>query len=195
MKLPTRLFRAKRAAPSGTQAADLSFWNGGHPAAFGLVARPNALSPTDHQHPIVDPTLADPRLAVTQLIDELAGSGALDEGTPDVLDRWIGQQLSGWEQAVNAQAEVRRIIAARLLGVDAENLKRESCELEGMQERMARLRQAQAHWRDQLHGHAFVRAPATLAEPRASLGRPTDDFIDRPAPWVSKYLHPNDPVL
>ena len=160
--------RRRRRGDTGARVVNLSALDGGGDQALTPISRPDNLSPVDHTLPAIDPNQSDARLAITQLIADLAAAGSLDAGTADVLDYWIDAQLAGWNETVKAQALDRRRTAARLFAMDVDNLTRESLELRQLRELMTRHQATYAHWRDQLNGHRRSTPPLTRAEPEGT---------------------------
>lgn len=157
-------FSRRPRRPDATDAArvvDLAAWNHGN-SPVTVIARPDSLSPIDHTLPAIDPTIADARLTVTQVIADLADRGALDAGTGDVLDHWLDTQLEEWIRLVDAQAEDRRKTMARLLTQHVDNLVAGVAVLAELRTSFADADATAAHWRDQLNGHPTAPPPTTL---------------------------------
>ena len=99
----------------------------------------DALTPTPHSLPRLDPHDADLHQFITDTVHRLALAGALDEFTVDVLDNWIDKCHETWVAPVMKHAEIRRETSARLISVVRESLVRESVELKTITDRRADL--------------------------------------------------------
>lgn len=185
----------RRRGGEDARVVDLSTWNDGA-GAVTPISRPDSLSPLDHTLPAIDPDVCDARLAVTQVIADLARRGAIDAGTPDVLDYWIDAQLGEWTHLVHAQAADRRRVAARLIAVDVDNLVRESNTLLDMRARMADHEATHAHWRDQLNGHPAATPPPTRpADLTLEVAHALPDPVRLPPAHLSGLLEPGPAAL
>lgn len=183
-------FRRKPRPPAQARRSvdqvDLSIWNDDQYSALTPISRPDSLGPIAHRLPSIDPERDDCTLQVSQVIADLAARGALDAAHADVLDRWIDSQLQGWRGVVNAQAEERRRVTARLVAVDIENLRRETDELRDLRRRKSMYQTAYEGWRATLMGQSVAHDPIT-AEVEEMKSAPVAAF-DPPSAYLDTLL-------
>lgn len=181
-------WKRRRRTIESASVVDLTAWGEESDDSITPIARPDSLSPLDHTLPVIDPDITDARLAITQHISELAEAGALDAGTGDVLDHWIDMQLEEWTKVVEDQAAQRRIVTARLIAQDIDNLVRENETLSQLRREVAIKEGAAAALRDQLNGHPAVVPPVTDAEVTAGRSREISVPVEIPESYLSTLL-------
>jgi len=161
------------------------------------IPRPDALSPLEHDLTAPVPSQADWELAVTQMIRELHDAGSLDDGTPWVLDRWIDSQRAVWERRLDQAVEPRRMITARLIAVDEENLRRENRQLHDLYKKLSEIRAVRDRLRAEALGVEGHGALSAVGDP-VSLGPdPIVELPPLPAGTLGDILHrvrPGGPV-
>jgi hypothetical protein len=125
---------------------------------------------TDHTLPQGPADRGDELVWVATRIELHAAAGALDDGTPHVLDAEINHRNAQWDDAVDHDAAHRTRTAKALHAEEAEHLTALLEELSGLRSETSRVRSENDHWRAVLNG-----APAT------QLPQTTDELIATPA--------------
>jgi hypothetical protein len=141
----------------------------GRPAETITIEVPDLYRPIDHELPGEMPNAADLELRIAQMVEMLASSNALDDGTPYVMDYWLAAQKPILLSLIHNEAATRRTTARRLIAADTENLTRAAVELHELRRRRRLLEHELVLVRSELLGEE----PATL---------PVDEFDAAKAP-------------
>ncbi|MEB0004016.1 hypothetical protein QN357_13880 [Cryobacterium sp. RTC2.1] len=139
MKNPFRKGTNDATTGQHAELITLTAWNDSGIHAFTPISSPDALIPTGHSLPGINPHVMDLRQTITDKVQALARAGALDEFTYDVLDSWIDTWHETWVASVVQHAEERRRVAARLFATHRQNLVTEKAQLSDWVERKAEL--------------------------------------------------------
>lgn len=145
--------------------------------------RPEDFHPTHHE-PIAPPVDHDAMVALVEHhIQRFEAAGALDAGTPDVLDRFLEYQRRSWELPIEQHSTNRRQTAAtfvmkaeqRVALAQAATLKARADARHWDGQR--------AYWSDVLLGVADSPPPATLTDNSAEAAEtaPRPNAADKPA--------------